>query len=282
MRALLARLGDPERRFAAVHIAGTNGKGSTAAMIEGGAARAAGGRTGLYTSPHLLRLTERIRVDGVELERRRAAELGARVLAAGGELTFFEVVTAMALLAFAARAVDVAVHRGRARRPARRDQRHRAVRCVSGRHRHRARSRRGPRRRRWRRSRAKRRASSSAARRRSSRCDDDAARASAAGDGGKRGRAGAALRARLRRRDLPSLALLGAHQRRNAALARQTLSLLPPALRPSPRELADGLARVGGRVVSSGWRPTCSSMPRTTPKARARWRPAAVAGSDRR
>src|SRR5207302_10711772 len=61
MRLALARLGDPQRRFAAVQIAGTNGKGSTAAMAEA-ILRAAGVRTGLFTSPHLSRFTERIRV----------------------------------------------------------------------------------------------------------------------------------------------------------------------------------------------------------------------------
>ncbi len=108
VRALLAAVGDPHERLAAVHIAGTNGKGSTAAFVES-ALRAAGRRTGLYTSPHLLRLTERIRVDGVEIDRQIAAALGARVLAVGGEFTFFEVVTVMAFLALAEADVDVAV-----------------------------------------------------------------------------------------------------------------------------------------------------------------------------
>ena len=108
VRALLAAVGDPHERLAAVHIAGTNGKGSTAAFVES-ALRAAGTRTGLYTSPHLLRLTERIRVDGAEIDRHIAADLGARVLAVGGEFTFFEVVTVMAFLALAEAGVDVAV-----------------------------------------------------------------------------------------------------------------------------------------------------------------------------
>ena len=66
MEALLDRLGHPERSFRGVHIAGTNGKGSTAAMIEAGL-RAAGRRTGLYTSPHLVRINERIQVAGEEI-----------------------------------------------------------------------------------------------------------------------------------------------------------------------------------------------------------------------
>jgi dihydrofolate synthase/folylpolyglutamate synthase len=106
--ALLAAVGHPERGLNVVHVGGTNGKGSTAAMIDAGL-RAAGRRSGLYTSPHLLRFTERIVIDGVELERERAAEIGARVLSVAGEHTFFDVATAMAFLAFAEARVDVAV-----------------------------------------------------------------------------------------------------------------------------------------------------------------------------
>ena len=60
---LSAAMGHPERQFASVHVAGTNGKGSTASMIAA-IAQAAGRRTGLYTSPHLVHLTERIRLNG--------------------------------------------------------------------------------------------------------------------------------------------------------------------------------------------------------------------------
>lgn len=65
-RHLLVLLGNPERRLAAVHVAGTNGKGSTAAFLEA-LLRAAGHRVGLYTSPHLVRFTERVRVNGEEI-----------------------------------------------------------------------------------------------------------------------------------------------------------------------------------------------------------------------
>src|SRR5579885_1716960 len=82
VRRALARLGDPQRRFASVQIAGTNGKGSTAAMTEA-ILRRAGLRTGLYTSPHLARFTERIRVDGREVDGDRLAALDLRVQAAG-------------------------------------------------------------------------------------------------------------------------------------------------------------------------------------------------------
>lgn len=108
VRALLHAVGDPHERLAVVHLAGTNGKGSTAAMIEAGL-RASGRRTGLYTSPHLSRFTERIRVDGEELAGERAAALAERLFAVPGEFTFFEIATVMALLAFAEEGVEVAV-----------------------------------------------------------------------------------------------------------------------------------------------------------------------------
>ena len=117
-RALLAALGEPQWRFRAVHIAGTNGKGSTAAFLEA-ILRAAGHRTGLYTSPHLLDFTERIRVDGARIAEADVVRLVARldaVIAEGlraGTLTahptFFEVVTALAFAHFAERGVEVAV-----------------------------------------------------------------------------------------------------------------------------------------------------------------------------
>jgi dihydrofolate synthase/folylpolyglutamate synthase len=108
VRGALARLGDPQRRFAAVQIAGTNGKGSTAAMTES-ILRAAGVRTGLYTSPHLARFTERIRVGGVEASGDRLAELGERIAATGVPLTYFEIATALAFLCFAEEGVELGV-----------------------------------------------------------------------------------------------------------------------------------------------------------------------------
>jgi len=80
VRVALGRLGDPQKRFAAVQIAGTNGKGSTAAMAEA-ILRAAGLRTGLTTSPHLARFTERVRVAGVEVDGDRLAALDERIVA---------------------------------------------------------------------------------------------------------------------------------------------------------------------------------------------------------
>ena len=108
VRAALARLGDPQKRFAAVQIAGTNGKGSTAAMTEA-VLRAHGLACGLYTSPHLARFTERIRVDGIEADGDRLAEIGRRVAATGVPLTYFEIATALAFVVFAEDGVDVAV-----------------------------------------------------------------------------------------------------------------------------------------------------------------------------
>ena len=109
----LAALGRPQERLGLlVQVAGTNGKGSTAAFVES-ILRAAGVRAGLFSSPHLSRLTERFRVGGEELapgellEADRAVEAAA--VSVGVELTFFERITAMAALAFAARGVDAAV-----------------------------------------------------------------------------------------------------------------------------------------------------------------------------
>ncbi|OQW62657.1 MAG: hypothetical protein A4S17_01330 [Proteobacteria bacterium HN_bin10] len=112
IEALLARLGRPERRFPSVHIGGTNGKGSTAAMAAS-MLRAAGYRVGLYTSPHLVDFRERIRVDGDDIPEDRVAALADRLRQAMEGLerapTFFEFTTAMAFERFAESAVDLAV-----------------------------------------------------------------------------------------------------------------------------------------------------------------------------
>jgi dihydrofolate synthase / folylpolyglutamate synthase len=118
VRTLLGALGDPQRRFPSVLIAGTNGKGSTAATLASILA-AAGLRTGLYTSPHLARPNERIRVDREEIADGDFARLYFRVddaahrLLAEGRLpqppSYFEVLTAQGFLYFAERQVDVAV-----------------------------------------------------------------------------------------------------------------------------------------------------------------------------
>lgn len=107
-RAALAALGEPQRGLRTLHVAGTNGKGSTAAFVEA-ILRAAGRRTGLYTSPHLLRFTERVRVDGAELFTGEVARLAGALFARVPEPTFFEAATAMALRAFRDAEVEVAV-----------------------------------------------------------------------------------------------------------------------------------------------------------------------------
>ena len=118
IRELLAALGNPHRSFRSVHVAGTNGKGSVAAMIAS-SLRAAGYRTGLYTSPHLAEPTERIRVDGKRISEDHFARVFDAVHHAAlrmqrlGELefhpTYFETVTAMGFLAFRELGVEVAV-----------------------------------------------------------------------------------------------------------------------------------------------------------------------------
>ncbi|HVP52126.1 MAG TPA: folylpolyglutamate synthase/dihydrofolate synthase family protein [Terriglobales bacterium] len=118
MRAILRELGNPERRFASVLIAGTNGKGSTAATLAS-ILRAAGHRTGLYISPHMLRVNERIRINGAEISEEQFGDIHQRVeavacrLVEAGELpwhpSFFEVLTAMAFDYFAGAGVEIAV-----------------------------------------------------------------------------------------------------------------------------------------------------------------------------
>lgn len=111
IRALLERTGAPEGAYPALHIAGTNGKGSTAAMAAA-MLQAAGYRVGLYTSPHLLDFRERIQVNGVPIAEDQVVTWTDRLRGAAGDgqsPTFFEFTTAMAFHHFAAERVDVAV-----------------------------------------------------------------------------------------------------------------------------------------------------------------------------
>ena len=122
---LLTLVGDPQVRIPMIHVGGTNGKGSTCAMLAA-ILHAAGYRTGLYSSPHLLSFTERIRVDGEPIGEAEVVRLTAELSAAcAGQFaedpkapppegqfphpTFFELTTAMAFLHFLRRQVDVAV-----------------------------------------------------------------------------------------------------------------------------------------------------------------------------
>ncbi len=114
IRAVLAALGDPQSAYRVVHVAGTNGKGSTCAMIETGL-RTAGIRTGLFTSPHLIEPTERIRIDGIPAtpeQFQRAFDM-VHNCAEGLDLdchpTYFETVTAMAFWLFRELSVETAV-----------------------------------------------------------------------------------------------------------------------------------------------------------------------------
>jgi dihydrofolate synthase/folylpolyglutamate synthase len=108
MREACARTRHPEGAFPAVHVAGTNGKGSVCAMVES-IARAQGLRTGLYTSPHLCRFAERIRLDGEPIDDHALASLLHEALGAGPDLSFFEAATLAAFLAFRAAKVDIAI-----------------------------------------------------------------------------------------------------------------------------------------------------------------------------
>jgi len=111
VRRVLRALGNPHHQWPAIHIAGTNGKGSVAAALES-VLRACGYRTGLYTSPHLLDLRERIRVDGLPLgpDFTAAAEAVLRgEKRARAPLTYFEFLTAMAFWSFSQRQVDIGI-----------------------------------------------------------------------------------------------------------------------------------------------------------------------------
>jgi len=115
---LLECLGDPQKSYKSVQIAGTNGKGSTAAMLES-ICRAAGISVGLYTSPHLVSITERIKIGGDEISKDAFARFASEVRLAAERLvasenlkalpTFFEHLTAIALLAFRQAGVELAI-----------------------------------------------------------------------------------------------------------------------------------------------------------------------------
>jgi dihydrofolate synthase/folylpolyglutamate synthase len=121
MRLFLRELGDPQRNYPIIHVAGTKGKGSTSAMLAS-VLRCAGYRTGLFTSPHLLRVEERIQVDEAPIAPEELSALLEEIAKAEQALmahntgsdsspvpTFFEVATALGFLYFARRKVDVAV-----------------------------------------------------------------------------------------------------------------------------------------------------------------------------
>lgn len=101
IKALLTRLGNPEQRFQSIHVVGTNGKGSSACFLAS-ILTAAGHRSGLFTSPHLIRYAERFRLNGQEIPQQRLDQLITDLLqVAGPEDTFFELTTALACCWFA-------------------------------------------------------------------------------------------------------------------------------------------------------------------------------------
>lgn len=116
--ALLAALGDPQARYKKVQVAGTNGKGSVCAFLDSICGEA-DIRRGLYTSPHLVSITERVRIDGADISEDEFARLATRVRSVSEDLvaerklervpTYFEQVTAIALLAFAEAEVELAI-----------------------------------------------------------------------------------------------------------------------------------------------------------------------------
>jgi dihydrofolate synthase/folylpolyglutamate synthase len=117
MRRLAAALGHPERSYPVIHVAGTNGKGSVSAMLDA-ILHAAGWRTGLYTSPHLVKLGERVQVDRRLLTEAeivaytnelRPVAAQAAADAADEHATFFEFMTAMAFLQFQRKQADIAI-----------------------------------------------------------------------------------------------------------------------------------------------------------------------------
>ncbi len=115
---LLAALGNPERKFLKIQVAGTNGKGSTCAFLDA-ICVAAGIKTGLYTSPHLVSITERIKINGEEINEEDFAQHATKIrnisekLFESGELaalpTYFEQVTAISLSAFEAAKIELAI-----------------------------------------------------------------------------------------------------------------------------------------------------------------------------
>ena len=107
---LLNELGNPHQKFPTIHIAGTNGKGSTAAMLAS-VLIAAGYKTGLYTSPHIIDFRERIRINGITIPEKNVISFVTNIRKSVEEnrITFFECTTALAFTYFADENVDVAI-----------------------------------------------------------------------------------------------------------------------------------------------------------------------------
>ena len=108
IRRLLGRLGNPQEKLKFVHIAGSNGKGSTAAMLAS-VLSAAGLKTGLYTSPHLWQFNERFQVDGAPISEEDLVDITAQVLEAAEDETEFELMTAIGMVHFLRSKCDIVV-----------------------------------------------------------------------------------------------------------------------------------------------------------------------------
>ncbi|MBI2793670.1 MAG: bifunctional folylpolyglutamate synthase/dihydrofolate synthase [Ignavibacteria bacterium] len=110
IQSLCERLDNPYTRYPSIHVAGTNGKGSTCAMISS-ILQCAGYNVGLYTSPHIRRFNERIRINNEMISDEDIVRIGKPLLESGREIdaTFFEITTAMAFAYFAEHRVDVAI-----------------------------------------------------------------------------------------------------------------------------------------------------------------------------
>ena len=115
IRAVCSALGDPQKKFKAIHVAGTNGKGAVCAIL-GAALRDRGMRVGRYTSPHLVKVNERFFLDGApirdEILERAASKVAssvARLPTLAREFTFFEALTAVAFELYAGATVDYAI-----------------------------------------------------------------------------------------------------------------------------------------------------------------------------
>jgi dihydrofolate synthase / folylpolyglutamate synthase len=110
IRQLLIACGNPERAFPSIHIAGTNGKGSTSTFLAS-IMQEAGYRTGLYTSPHLVRFSERIRINGVEISEKRLVEYARqmRPFFEKSHVTFFEATTCIAFRYFADEGIEIGI-----------------------------------------------------------------------------------------------------------------------------------------------------------------------------
>ena len=108
IKSVLERLGNPQDSLKCIHVAGTNGKGSTCAMLDS-ILREAGYKTGLYTSPHIFDYTERIKINGQDISQEDFAQLFEEVSSVGIHLTEFETITAMMFLYFKRNNVEIVV-----------------------------------------------------------------------------------------------------------------------------------------------------------------------------